>query len=89
MEWHIYDSMHGGTETTLDRLRDEYPYLVAFDSSGYELDIDELDDDPVELARSAEHVFLGTPESTIKFWPDAESSKNDDGANVVAIATWE
>lgn len=71
--------------TSVSDLRAEYPGLVAYDESGFEVDLDALDADDEALAdagyfpRSARRILL---------WACEADSQDDSGARAVASATW-
>ena len=80
--WKITDTMN--RETTIESLKAKYPELVAYDESAWRVRLSEFED-PEGLADSG---MSTRDERRIIFWPDAESSIDDDGGNAIADARW-
>lgn len=84
--WKITDSKRCDTETTIEELKQEYPNLVAYDESGWDVDIDDFIDDPEGLADAG---YVDRDQRRILFWATEEESENDPGHRTVACAEWE
>ena len=82
--WKITDCY--GCSTTIDDLREAYPNLVAFDESGFEVDIDEFLGDPIGFSGAG---YVNRVDRRILFWENEEESKDDEGVHAIASAIWD
>ena len=65
-----------GAEVTLDQLRDQYPEMVMYDSSGFLVDLSTFDDWEPRLRTLNGRVAL--------IWASEDDSDNDDGYKAIA-----
>jgi len=87
MTWKIIDCERASVPTTLDTVLGEYPNAVAYDESGWEVDLDAFTDEDasIELA----DLGYGRRETRkITIFRNEEESADNDGAYPVAVATW-
>ena len=82
--WKIIGPHHD--ETTIDALLSQYPALVAYDESGFDVALDDFAETPQELANSG---YTNSADRRILFWTCEEDSVQDDGMRAVAEARWE
>lgn len=68
-----------GRETSIAALIEEFPDLVAYDESGFYVDINDLDADAV-----ATSGYFGPDHRRILLWSSEEDSENDTGGKAVA-----
>lgn len=81
--WTIIDDRNA--TTTIEALLEQYPDLVAYDESGWDVDTDDFDADPEGLADAG---YATRAARRILFWASEAESKDDSGAHAVAAATW-
>ena len=79
--WTITDTQN--REITIEQLQSDYPDLVAYDESGFDIDLDDGLTDSL-----ADNGYFGREGRRILFWADEQSSENDPGSNAVASAEW-
>ena len=58
---------------------------VAYDESGFQIDLDDLTDSPEELADGG---YGDRGSRRILIWASEEDAENDDGRNAIASAKW-
>lgn len=80
MGWIITDEQN--RETTVERLIEQYPNLIALDESSFEIDINDFADEPEGLADDG---YGNRASRRILFWENADETENDP----VAEAVWE
>lgn len=59
--------------------------VVAYDESGFEIDLDDLSERPEELADGG---YGNRASRRILIWASEADSQNDDGAKAIASARW-
>ena len=75
-----------GRRVTIESLIAEYPDLYAADESGFEIDPQQMLDDPETVADAG----YGNRETRrILFWESEQDSENDPGQRSIAAATGE
>jgi hypothetical protein len=75
-----------GRSETIESLIAGYPDLYAADESGFEIDPQDLMDDP-ETVADAGYGYRET--RRILFWKSEQDSENDPGQRSIAAAIWE
>ena len=73
-------------DSTIEGLIAEYPLLYAADESGFEIDPEDIRDDPELVVDSG---YGSRWSRRILFWANQEESVNDPGINSIAEARWE
>lgn len=82
--WTITTS--SGRNTSIESLMEDYDDLYAADESGFEVDPQDMLDDPEKVADAG----YGSRETRrILFWATEEESENDPVQRSVAEARWE
>lgn len=84
MSWTITDNRNAAT--SIKRILAEYPDAVAYDESGFDVDLDDLADDSAALADAG---YSDRASRRILVWATEEDSQNDTGARAIASAEWE
>ena len=90
--WKIFDLTRATQETTVDELQEEYPQIVAYDESGFEVDLEDFALDCLvmnnEIQDAGAILSLTQYIKEIYFWANEEDSENDNGTRAVAVAKW-